>query len=421
MNPKDKTISVNGRNYAWPSAPLVVICCDGSEPAYMEIAMRAGLMPNLARMIAAGENLRGLSAMPSFTNPNNLSIVTGVPPAIHGICGNYLIDPATGAETMMNDPKWLRAPTILAAFQKAGARVAVVTAKDKLRLLLGKGLVYDGTAICFSSERADKATLAENGIADARQLTGLPVPDVYSAALSEFVFAAGVKLLSAMRPDVMYLSTTDYVQHKHAPGSPGANDFYAMMDRYLGQLDDAGAIVVIVADHGMKDKHLADGTPDVIYLQDVLDQAHGAGKTKVILPITDPYVVHHGALGSFATVYLFGAPVADVIATIRKQPGIDLVLGRTEACRRFELPEDRMGDIVAISGGPSHTRVIGTSASRHDLSGLTEPLRSHGGLSEQDVPVLVNRKTAGLSGTIRNFDAFAIGCNHVVRRAAAAE
>ncbi|MGL4525534.1 MAG: phosphonoacetate hydrolase, partial [Aestuariivirga sp.] len=338
-----KTVSVNGRDYQWPRAPLVVICCDGSEPDYMEVAMTAGLMPNLKRIIAKGENLRGHSAIPSFTNPNNLSIVTGRPPAVHGICGNYLIDPATGQETMMNDPKWLRAPTIFAAFQKAGARVAVVTAKDKLRLLLGKGLVFDGTAVAFSSEKADKATREDNGIENPCALVGMAVPDVYSAELSEFVFAAGVKLLASMRPDLMYLSTTDYVQHKYAPGSDGANRFYAMMDRYLGELDAGGATIVIVADHGMKDKHLADGAPDVIYLQDLLDARFGKGKTKVILPITDPYVVHHGALGSFATVYAYGPAISDVMIWIARQPGIDVVLDKTEGCARFELPEDRMG------------------------------------------------------------------------------
>lgn len=415
-----KTVSVNGRSYAWPEAPLVVICCDGSEPAYMEEARARGLMPNLDRMIGKGENRLGLSAMPSFTNPNNLSIVTGRPPAVHGICGNYLIDPETGAEVMMNDPKWLRAPTIFEAFQKAGAKVAVVTAKDKLRLLLGKGLVFDGSAIAFSSEKADKATLADNGVEDARRLTGLPVPDVYSAELSEFVFAAGVTILKTMKPDLMYLSTTDYVQHKHAPGSPKANDFYAMMDRYLGALDAQGATVVIVADHGMKDKHLANGEPDVVFLQDELDREFGAGKTKVILPITDPYVVHHGALGSFATVYLYGPEAQDVLTFIARQPGIDVVLGRKEGCARFELPEDRMGDLIVVSGGKSHSKVIGTSRDKHDLSGLTEPLRSHGGLSEQEVPIIVNRKTQGLTGTLRNFDAFAIGCNHIAARQEAA-
>ena len=409
-----KTVTVNGRSYNWPSAPLVVICCDGSEPAYMEIAMEQGLMPNLKRIIAKGENRRGHSVIPSFTNPNNLSIVTGRPPEIHGICGNYLIDPATGQETMMNDPKWLRAPTIFEAFQKAGAKIAMVTAKDKLRLLLGKGLVFDGTAVAFSSEKADKVNLKDNGIADVCAMVGMAVPDVYSAELSEFVFAAGVKLLASMKPDLMYLSTTDYVQHKYAPGSDGANRFYAMMDTYLGELDAQGAIIVIVADHGMKDKHLANGEPDVLYLQDVLDAKFGAGKTKVILPITDPYVVHHGALGSFATVYAYGPDVKDIMAVISQQDGVDVVLNKKDGCARFELPEDRMGDIIVVSGGPKASKVLGTSASKHDLSGLNEPLRSHGGLTEQEVPVIANRKFKNAPAQLRNFDAFALGCNNIV-------
>ena len=408
-----KTVEVNGRLYQWPKNPLVVICCDGSEPAYMEIAMTRGLMPNLKAMIAKGENLRGLSVIPSFTNPNNMSIVTGQPPAVHGICGNYLIDPATGLETMMNDPKWLRAPTIFSAFQKAGAKICVVTAKDKLRLLLGHGLVFDGSAICFSSEKADKATIKDNGIAEPCSLVGLPVPEVYSADLSEFVFAAGVKLLERGKPALMYLSTTDYVQHKYAPGAEGANSFYKMMDGYLGQLDALGATVVIIADHGMKDKHLADGSPDVIYLQDALDSAFGAGTSKVILPITDPYVVHHGALGSYATVYLNGLAADDVARFISKLDGIDEVYSKAEGCAKFSLPPDRTGDLILLSGGPTFTKVIGTSASKHDLSGLDAPLRSHGGLSEQEVPIIINRKAHHLPKELRNFDAFYIGCNHV--------
>ncbi|MHB1060150.1 MAG: phosphonoacetate hydrolase [Rhodanobacter sp.] len=414
MKSVSKSVSVNGREYAWPQAPLVVICCDGSEPDYMEMALAEGLMPNLKTMIAKGENTRGLCVIPSFTNPNNLSIVTGSPPAVHGICGNYLIDPVTGLETMMNDPKWLRAPTIFEKFQKAGAKIAVVTAKDKLRLLLGKGLIFDGTAVAFSSEHADKATLKENGIEGVCDTVGMAVPEVYSAELSEFVFAAGVKLLASMKPDLMYLSTTDYVQHKYAPGSKGANSFYKMMDGYLGQLDAQGAIVVIVADHGMKAKHLPSGEPDVIYLQDALDKSFGAGTTKVILPITDPYVQHHGALGSFATIYVKGISVEEASVFIAKQPGIDVVLDRAQGCARFELPEDRMGDIIVVSGGSTGSKVIGTSRARHDLSGLNEPLRSHGGLTEQTIPVIVNRKTRNLPNPLRNFDAFFIGCNCII-------
>jgi phosphonoacetate hydrolase len=408
-----KNISVNNRIYRWPTVPLVVICCDGSEPDYMEIAMARGLMPNLKAIIAKGENLRGDCVIPSFTNPNNLSIVTGALPEVHGICGNYLIDPATGLETMMNDPKWLRAPTIFAAFQEAGAKICVVTAKDKLRLLLSKGLIFDGTAMAFSSEKADKATLSDNGIADVCGFVGKPVPEVYSADLSEFVFAAGVKLLARDKPDLMYLSTTDYVQHKYAPGSAGANSFYKMMDGYLGALDALGATLVIVADHGMKDKHLIDGSPDVLYLQDALDEAFGMGSTRVILPITDPYVVHHGALGSFATIYLNGTAAEAVINAISKMPGIDAVYTKADGCKKFGLPPDRMGDLIVLSGGKSGSNVLGTSVAKHDLSGLDAPLRSHGGLSEQVVPIIINRKAHNLPQSLRNFDAFFIGCNNV--------
>ncbi|MGI9408120.1 MAG: phosphonoacetate hydrolase [Hyphomicrobiaceae bacterium] len=422
MSTSKSHVTVNGRDYPWPAQPVVVICCDGSEPEYMERAVADGIMPNLTKIIGKGEDLRGKSVVPSFTNPNNLSIVTGRPPAVHGICGNYLIDPDTGEEVMMNDPKFLRAPTIFAAFQEAGAKVAVVTAKDKLRLLLGKGLKFDGTAVSFSSEKADQCKPETHGIDGVCQMVGMGVPEVYSAELSEFVFAAGVKLLASMKPDLMYLSTTDYVQHKYAPGSDGSNAFYAMMDRYLGELDAGGAMIVLTADHGMKDKHLADGTPDVIYLQDVMDDWLGKGTARVILPITDPYVVHHGALGSFATVYLpKDADPADIAARVLALDGIDVCLPHAEGCARFELPEDRMGDLIVVSGGPGATKVIGTSEDRHDLSGLTEPLRSHGGITEQEIPVILNRKAVDQPTNLRNFDAFHLGCTTAARLADAAE
>ena len=412
MSNSDKTVTVNGRDYAWPAAPLIVICCDGSEPDYMERARADGLMPNLEKIIAKGENLRGKSVIPSFTNPNNLSIVTGRPPAVHGICGNFLFDREAGEEVLMNDPKFLRAPTIFEAFQKAGAKVAVLTAKDKLRLLLGKGLVFDdGTAVCFSAEHADKCTIKDSGIENVCEMAGMEVPEVYSAELSEFVFAAGVRLLASMRPDLMYLSTTDYVQHKFTPGSDGSNAFYAMMDRYLGELDRLGAIIVLTADHGMKDKHLENGKPDILYLQEVLDDWLGEGAARVILPITDPYVIHHGALGSFATVYLAGdIDQQALIERLRGLEGMHVVYNREQGCREFELPQDRLGDIIVVT---RDTRVIGTTAARHDLSALKEPLRSHGGITEQTIPIILNRKGVNLGDNLRNFDAFYIGCNHV--------
>ena len=404
-------VTVNGRSYRLPRQPTVVVCIDGSEPGYIEAAVEAGRAPWFAKVLKSGTNLVADCVVPSFTNPNNLSIVTGRPPAVHGISGNYFLDSDTGKEVMMNDPRFLRVETLFPPFQRAGCRIAVVTAKDKLRGLLGKGLeLAPGKACSFSSEQTDKASLGENGIENVNALVGLPVPDVYSAGLSEFVFAAGVKLMERDRPEIMYLSTTDYIQHKHAPGTPVADDFYAMMDGYMAKLDAMGCTIVLTADHGMNAKFGTDGQPDVIYLQDLFDGWVGKDKAKVILPITDPYVVHHGALGSYAVVYC--ADPAPQISKLKVMPGVEAVLTKDEAARRFELPPERLGDIVVVS---TKHKVLGTSAARHDLSGLTEPLRSHGGISEQKVPLICNRRMTTAPGGRhwRNFDAFDLALNLV--------
>ena len=401
------SVTVNDRTYAMPARTAIVICLDGCEPAYLDEASKAGKTPVLDRIRNSGSDSLAHSVIPSFTNPNNMSIATGRPPAVHGICGNYLYEPENDAEVMMNDPRFLRAPTLFKAFQDAGARIAIVTAKDKLRALLGYQLdMTDNKAICFSTERSADTTLTENGIDNASAWLNREVPEVYSAALSEFVFEAGVKLLKEFKPDIMYLTTTDYIQHKHAPADAEAISFYEVFDRYLGELDALGASIVITADHGMKAKHLSDGSPDVVYLQDVLDEWYGAATSRVILPITDPYVVHHGALGSFATAYLpENADVQEAISKLSDIEGLDVVLTREEAASRFELPEDRLGDIVLVS---AERKTIGTSESRHDLSGLNEPLRSHGGLTEQVVPFIVNARLNKLPAApdLRNFDAF---------------
>jgi len=402
----ENEVEANGRTYNPASHCAVVICLDGCEPEYLDIAISEGLMPNLKRIQAEGTDALAHSVIPSFTNPNNMSIATGRPPAVHGICGNFLFDPDTGEEVMMNDVRFLRAPTLFSKYYEAGSRVAVVTAKDKLRALLGDGLKFDeGRAICFSSEKADQATKGNNGIQNASDWLGRPVPEVYSADLSEFVLAAGVKILKEWSPNVMYLSTTDYIQHKFAPNQKGAKDFYSMADAYIGELDDLGAALVVTADHGMKPKHDANGEPSVVYVQDLLDQWLGEAKARVILPITDPYVVHHGALGSFATAYLPAeVDITEITEKLSNIEGILLVINKSEAVKRFDLPPDRIGDIVIIS---TENMTLGTSVDRHDLEALKEPLRSHGGLTEQEVPFIVNRKIdLPEVPNLRNFDAF---------------
>ena len=421
MNSSKKiSATINERQYNLPDKPVVVVCIDGSEPGYdgcdnggyIERAIAADKMPFTKKLFETGTVTTAKSQIPSFTNPNNLSIITGAPPAVHGICGNYFYDRDADEEVMMNHTRFLRAPTIMQGLYDNGAKVAVVTAKDKLRTLLGNGLKFDdGRAVCFSAECADQANMQENGIDNLLTLIDKPLPEVYSGDLSEFVFAAGVKLMDEMRPDVMYLSTTDYIQHKFAPGSDGANDFYAMMDSYWQQLDERGVILALTADHGMKAKHDEQGSSNAIYLSDLLDIWLGEDQSRVILPITDPYVLHHGALGGFATVYINDeSRIDDIINKLKETEGIDYVNASDAACLELGLPRDRVGDIIVTCKGYT---TLGTTPSRHDLSNMKEPLRSHGGFTEQTVPFMINHKLEEDLNVrnLRNFDIFDVAIN----------
>ena len=294
------TVEVNGRTYRTPERPTVVICFDGCDPAYIERGIKDGILPTIAAFRDTGFFGSAEAEVPTFTNPNNASIVTGVPPAVHGISGNYYLDRATGEERMITDAALMRCGTILAAMAKAGVKTAAVTAKDKLRLMLARGL--DG--IAFSSEKADKVTLADNGITDVERMVGRGKPDQYSADLSIYVLDAGLRLLERGAAQLLYLSLSDFVQHAHAPGEAEANAFNRAVDERIAQLMAAGAVVGVVADHGMNDKSRPDGSANVVFLEEELNRRFGDGAVRVICPITDPFVRHHGALGSFVRVYL---------------------------------------------------------------------------------------------------------------------
>ena len=384
-------LELNGVSYAWPQQPVVVVCIDGGDPAYIEQGIKDGILPNIEKFIREGFSGIANGTVPSFTCPNNMSLITGAPPAVHGISGNYYLN-EHGEAVVMTGPELLRSPTILATFANAGAKVVSITAKDKLRKQLGKGLDLARGNVSFSSEFASQCTVEENGIANVLELVGMPQPDMYSMDLSLFVLEAGIKLLERDKPQLLFLSLTDYIQHKYAPGDDVANTFYKRLDDAFGRLAALGAVVALTADHGMNDNSQADGTPKVIYLQDFLDQEFGAGSTKVICPITDAFVRHHGALGGFVRIWLRDAQlsVQSIIDKVKTIEGVELALTREEVCKQFELPADREGDIAVI--GDAGT-VIGASAADHDLSNLTDArLRSHGAVAEASVPFILNRR-----------------------------
>jgi len=403
--------TLNGRHYAPGPNTRVGICIDGCDPAYLEAALP--VMPNLQRMMRDGCSGLVQTIIPSFTNPNNVGIVTGVTADLNGIPGNYYYDPVTEVEVMMNDPAFLRTPTILAHMsQQGGRRVAAITTKDKLRTILAEGMKG---GICFSVEQAHAATTAENGIDAVLDMVGRDNPGIYDPEASIFCIEAGAALVKRDLADFLYLTTTDFVQHKYAPGTPNADGFYARLDTFLGELHASGAVVGITADHGMNDKVLDDGSPNVRFLEDLL-VAEGIG-ARVILPITDPYVVHHGSLGSAATVYLDrDDDLEAAMRLLRSIPGVEHVLEREQAVDTHSLPPDSIGDLFVL--GDQHT-VLGRTPAYHDLAAVASGLRSHGGLHEATVPMILNRPLAAAyddrlrGGEMLNIDLFDALCNGV--------
>ena len=382
-------VNVNGLDYRWPARPVAVVCIDGGDPAYLQRYLREGSIPNIARFMTQGYSVVAEGTVPSFTCPNNMSIITGTPASKHGISGNFYLDAATGEAVVMTGPELLRGDTILARFAAAGAKVVSITAKDKLRRQLGKNLDVSRGNVCFSSEFANRCTLQENGIENVLDLVGMPQPDMYSMELSLFVLEAGIRLLERGRPDLLYLSLTDWVQHKYAPEESEAERFYRELDARFGRLADRGALIALTADHGMNDKSNTAGDPNVIWLQDILDAKFGKGDTRVICPITDAFVAHHGALGGFVRVWCRGkATPRQVIDAIRSIDGLESVLDKATACRVHDLPADREADVVVIAAAGV---CVGAAAKDHDLSGLKgHRLRTHGGVSEAKVPFILS-------------------------------
>ncbi|MHC8509082.1 MAG: phosphonoacetate hydrolase [Rhodospirillales bacterium] len=413
-----ESVELNGVTYAWPERPVVVVCIDGGDPEYFDHGVKSGVIPTVERFMKNGFSAVARGSMPSFTCPNNMSIVTGTEPEIHGISGNFYLDRATNEPVVMTGPELLRVRSIMSEFSRRGARVASVTAKDKLRKQLQKDMDLSNGSVSFSAQFADRAEMAENGIENVLDYTGKPLPDMYSAELSLFVLDAGVKLLEERRPDILYLSLTDFIQHAYAPGAPESDAFHRALDERFARLHELGAVVALTADHGMNDKADENGEPNVIWLQDVLSEKLGEGAVTVICPITDAFVGHHGALGGFVRVYCHGGVTPQrVIDALDDVPGIGKTWASEDAARELEQPLDREGDVVVM--GDEKT-VIGGRRQDHDLSALKgKRLRTHGSLWEADVPIILseplNAKYAAraAAGGLRSHEIFDFALNGV--------
>jgi phosphonoacetate hydrolase len=363
----------------------------------------------MARMLGNGGAYHvGSGQMPSLTNPNNLSIVSGVPPSGHGVPGNHYLDPVTQEEVQLTDPSFLRAGSMHAAMRAAGVAVLCVTAKDKLRRLLA-----DGDVPAISAERADSLELPAFGISDLTGLVGVAKPGIYDWDLSVYAMRLGLAVHRRVPIGLLYVSLTDFVQHKAAPGSELADTFIGAFDSVLGDYLAEGFRVGITADHGMNAK------PVVHFLEDVLEAA-GVKNFRVVLPITDPYVVHHGALGSFAWVHVPQAELDRAREALVALDGIEEVFDREQAAEQYDHPIDRIGDLSVASDART---ALGKSRQKHDLSHVEGGLRSHGGRHEQLVPIIVSEPlkddyAAWHAAGVRNSDLHDLLLNGVREHAA---
>ena len=148
------------------------------------------------------------AAMPTFTNPNNLSIVTGAPPAVHGISGNFALDRDSGAEIMMTDPEMVRGDTILGADVAGRGRGRRGHREGQIAPHARQGdrdrrRHRETAASAFRPSRPIAAPWRSTASTASRRWSAVPKPDMYSADLSLFVLDAGIRLVEQGRAELL--------------------------------------------------------------------------------------------------------------------------------------------------------------------------------------------------------------------------
>ena len=353
----------------------IIICIDGLDPEYIE----ANDLPNLREMGRKGFLKTGRCMMPSVTNVNNVSIVTGGYPEAHGISSNYRLIRETQQEVYMESSEYIQTDTFFRRSRTRGMVSVLVTAKDKLRTLLA-----EGADIAVSSERPPDWITAGVG----------PAPAIYSLEVNGWVIRTASFIMSRHAADLVYVSTTDYAMHAHAPDEPPSMEHMSILDSAVGDLMEAHprATVLVTADHGMSPKKR------MVDLKAVLDRQ--GIKSRPVPVIKDRYVVHHSNLGGCIYLFLDSDDLQEAVKVLRDTPGIEDVMPCEEAASRFRLPPDRIGDIV-VTG--AEDVVFGDPAEIE----MPPRLRSHGSEHERRIPII------GYNG---DFDGFSFEENRDVGR-----
>ncbi len=339
------------------AATTILVMIDGLDPEYLEQCPA----PNLQRFASEGFHVAAGGMMPSVTNVNNTSMVTGHYPAQHGIVSNYWLDRRAGIEQYVESGEFIRSDTIFDLCRRNGGQSLLAASKDKLRRLLG-GAAH----LAFSSEQPTERAVAS---------TGAP-PPIYSAEVNGWTIDAARSALLEQRYDLAFIATTDYAMHMHGPSHPESARHLKILDDALGRLynDVPDAQLLITADHGMSDKRRMLHLPAILARHNIAAQA--------VPVIKDQYVVHHSNLGGTIYVHLQDpAATQDAIGVLRATDGVEDAVAREEAAERFSLMEERIGDILVTADADV---VFGDPA---EVS-LPPGLRSHGSSHETRVPII---------------------------------
>jgi len=337
---------------------VLIICVDGLGPDYLHKSPS----PNLDRMAAEGSFQIGQSVIPSVTNVNNVSIITGKPPSVHGITSNYYLDHTTGRESYMESAEYVLCPTVLQRARAQGMSTALLTAKQKLLRLLDTGADYS-----LSAEKPDKQMIREIG----------PAQDIYSPDINPWLFRALRLVLQERNPDVAYCSTTDGMMHKYAPDQEESIRHIQALDSILGEIidDNTDREVYLTADHGMSAKSRG------VDLEKAL-RSEGI-EARAIPIIKDRYVAHHQNLGGASYIYLQDESLGEeALGILQSCVGVEAAYHCEAAARRFDLMADRIGDLFVL--GDQQT-VFG----QFETVEVPVAVRSHGSLHESAVPIIM--------------------------------
>ena len=347
-----------GRRVSTPTMITnLIICLDGVGPDYLAVADT----PTLEALARSGWRVVGQSAVPAVTNVNNVSIITEAPLSRHGITGNYFFDRTTGQSGYMESADSILTPTIFQRATDVGKRSVVITAKDKLRTLISRG--------------ATQVISAESPPSWLVQAIGAP-PPILSVEVNHWLFRAAAVSCRLDPHDLLYLTTTDYAQHKYPPESEESRANLAALDLLLGEILNSGPefATVVTADHGMTAKSRGVDLGQILSTQGI------ANETVPI--IKDRYVAHHQNLGGAAYVYLEDMrQLTPAMALLQTEPGVESVWVRDAAAQAFQLHPDRIGDLFVLA---AQETVFGALLSPRE----TVSVRSHGCLHTRAVPII---------------------------------